>query len=405
MARTRRNRRDDSPLLAMEVWLRHNGLPLVVPPRRRLRGIVPRTVPWLVIFACFATGLVIADAGISAGGDLDLDTLDPLKLVTPMLAATAFILAAVPAGIGYGVLQRRLTPPARLIVGIIVIGFWLIGLSVIASVAHASLGLHLGIADRLGLLLLALAIGYSGIGSMVGWAARRGGRELAAAIPAIARVLPLLLLTVLLVFFTNELWQLAATMTTPKMWQLSGFLVLMMVLIALPATRDMINAADDDCEPLLEATPFAGIAPDATQEHAKLTIGERLNLFAVSLAVQFVQIALFVAATFTVFSLFGAISLTDELIATWTGEPARPLTVLGVQLPIEEHVFRVCLILSLFSGISFTASTLQDQLYRSLFLQRVAQEVSRNLGARNRYRATLIASGRAPQRWTELADD
>lgn len=387
----------------MEAWLRENGLPLVVPPRRRLRGIVPRTVPWLVVFACFATGLVIADAGISAGGDLD--TLDPLTLVTPMLAAGGFMLAAVPAGICYAAVQRRLTPPVRLIVGVVVILFWLGGLSVIAAAAHASLGLHVGIADRLALLLLALAIGYSGIGSMVGWAARRGARELAAAVPAIARVLPLLLLTVLLVFFTNELWQLAATMTTPKMWQLSGFLVLMMVLIALPATRDMINTADEDCEPLLEATPFAGIAPQDVRDRARLTVGERFNLFAVSLAVQFVQIFLFVAATFTVFSLFGAISLTDELISTWTGEAARPLTVLGVQLPIEEHVFRVCLILALFSGISFTASTLQDQLYRSLFLHRVAEEVSRNLAARNRYRSTLIASGRAPQRWSELADD
>ena len=56
----------EAQLVEQEQWLRSNGLPLVVPPTRRLRGLVPRTVPLLVTLALLATGLVMVDAGVSA---------------------------------------------------------------------------------------------------------------------------------------------------------------------------------------------------------------------------------------------------------------------------------------------------------------------------------------------------
>lgn len=65
-------------------------------------------------------------------------------------------------------------------------------------------------------------------------------------------------------------------------------------------------------------------------------------------------------------------------------------------------MFRVCLILALFSGISFAASTLSDSLYRSLFLGRIAEEMRRNIAARHRYRSTLRSCGKLPHRWHDL---
>ncbi|NHB83648.1 hypothetical protein G7085_00165 [Tessaracoccus sp. HDW20] len=280
--------------------------------------------------------------------------------------------------------------------------FWIVGLSLIAMATGVHTGIHLSIGIRALLLLGAALIGFYGLGNMLRWAARRGARELAAAVPAIARILPLLLLTVLLVFFTNELWQLAATISRTRMWLLSGFLILMTVLIVLPPTLDMIDdEGDHDEDPLLESTPFAGLEARRT----RLSLGERFNLLAVSLLVQFVQISVFVVATFAVFAVFGQISLTDELISTWTGAAARPLVIWGIALPLEAHIFRVCLVLALFSGVSFAASTLQDRLYRTLFLDRVAEDVRRNLAARHRYRATLVQHGRAPQRWLAVAEE
>ena len=222
-------------------------------------------------------------------------------------------------------------------------------------------------------------------------------------LPAVARILPLLLLTVLLVFFTNELWQLAATITETRMWLLSLFLFVLIVLIVLPTSFDMLDDEDDtDCEPLMEATPFAGL----DERRSKLSIGERINLLAVSMAVQFVQVFIFIAVTFAVFAIFGSLSLTTELIRTWTSATPHDLVWLGIRLPMDAYMFRVCMILALFSGITFAASTMQDAKYRTMFLDSISAEVRRNLAARHRYRATLVKEGRAPSRWeTLVADD
>lgn len=394
---------DSSALAAQEQWLRSNGLPLVVPPLRRLRGIVPRTVPILVTLALLAIALLIADAAVSSDAVLDLFELyeHPVVLATLGIAALLALLA-IPTGIAYGRLQKRLTPRTQLIVGIVIILFWLGALSGIAALAGAQMGLHIGVETRIVLLVVAGLAGYYGWSSMAGWALRRGFRELSATIPSIARILPLLLLTVLLVFFTNELWQLAATMTKTRMWLLGGFLVLLILLIVLPAAFDMIDDdVDDDCDPLLTDTPFVGLSA----ARSRLSLGERFNLVVVSLAVQFVQVFLFVFVTFAVFAIIGSISLTDKLISTWTGAPPSPLVVVSVGLPMDAAMFRVCLILALFSGITFAASTIQDAKYRDMFLNRVSDEVQRNLAARHRYRATLLEHGKAPARWQALIHD
>ncbi|MDO5677385.1 MAG: hypothetical protein Q4G35_07740 [Propionibacteriaceae bacterium] len=374
----------------------------MVPPLRRLRGIVPRTVPLLIALMFIATGLTIADAAVSD------ETVDLFELISRPVVLTTLIIAGVvallgiPASIGYARAQNKLSARVQLWVGLGIIVFWLFGLSLIARLAQATQGLHMSVELRIGFLVLAALAGYYGAGSILGWAGRRSAREMTSTIPAIARILPLLILTVLLVFFTTELWALSAVMSKARMWMLSGFLSLMIVLIVLPTSFDLLDEVkdDDDCEPLLENTPFAGLRPHDSQ----LSSGERFNLVAVTAAVQFIQIAIFAVATFTVFALFGSLTLTNDLIAKWTGVPSEPLVILGVALPLEAHMFRVCVILALFSGISFAASMLQDSMYRSLFLDRVADEVRLNLAARNRYRATLTTEGQAPARWSALVD-
>lgn len=389
-------------LIGQEQWLRANGLPLVVPARRRWRGVVPRTVPLLVALAFLAISLIIADAATSDREAIDLfDLLNHRGVVESLVVAGVIAVLAIPLAIGYAKLQRRLQPRWRLIVGLVVIGFWLFGLSAIATLTGIAGGIHLAWYVRLELLVMALVVGFYGVGSMLSWAGRRGAREISVTLPAIARILPLLLLTVLLVFFTNELWQLAAAMTQTRMVLLSLFLVLLIVLIALPTAFDMLDEEDDtDCEPLMEATPFAGLH----ERRSKLSLGERMNLLAVSLAVQFVQVAIFVLITFAVFAIFGSLSVTDGLIRTWTAAQPHDLEWLGIRLPMDAYMFRVCMILALFSGITFAASTMQDDKYRELFLDRIAAEVRRNLVARHRYRATLVEEGRAPSSWKALID-
>lgn len=390
-------------LTTQEDWLRASGLPFVVPARRRVQGLLPRTSAVLITFALLATALLIADAAISTDEVIPLlELIRHPGVLAALIVAAAVAVLAIPAGVAYGRLQRRLGIGWRLVLGGVIVLIWLAGLSLAATFADVGFGLHVTIGQRALLLVLAALLAFLELDRIVGWAARRSFHELASVIPAVARILPLLLLTVLLAFFTGELWQIAAVISKARMWLLGLFLVGLIVLIVLPATVDMLDTedTDDDVDALLTGTPFEGLEPTRN----KLSLGERFNLVTVSLAVQAVQIAAFVALTFAVFGTFGAIALTPELIERWSGAAPEQLTFVGIGLPMDHAMFRVCLVLALFSGVSFAASTLMDQRYRGVFLGRVADELRRNLAARHRYRTTLRAHGKAPARWQVLLD-
>lgn len=142
--------------------------------------MVPRAAPLLVTLALPATGLVMVDAAVSAQDGVDLfDILRRPAALSAVIAAGLVIVLAIPLGVAYAALQRRMTPTARLVVGLVIIVFWVVGLSVIATLTHATQGLHVGILERLGLLLIAALIGFYGLGNMASWAGRRGARELA----------------------------------------------------------------------------------------------------------------------------------------------------------------------------------------------------------------------------------
>lgn len=384
-----------------EAWLRTNGLPLVVPPRRRLVGPITRTVPLLLTFAFFATSLLVADAAIAAEQTIDLEELQNYPgIVNAMLISLPIAVIAIPVGLGYARIQRRFSVRTRVIVGLVVIFLWVAGFSIASSFVETTGLLHLGFFERLGLLVLAAVLSFVELDRILTWAGRRSLRELTAAIPAVARILPLLLLTVLLVFFTTELWQLSANMNHRQMVWLCTFLLIMLIVIIVPAVIDMLDEQDteDDSEHLLQATPFCGVEPS----RSKFSIGEWINLTVVAAAVQLAQAAIFIVATFAIFTIFGKIALTPQLIKTWTGKDPRAMQWVGVNLPLDDAMFRVCLILALFSGISFAASTLSDSMYRSLFLGRIADEMRRSIAARHRYRSTLRSCGKLPHRWRDI---
>ena len=60
-----------------------------------------------------------------------------------------------------------------------------------------------------------------------------------------SRALPLLMLTVV-VYFTGELWQLAARMTRQRLWQVIGFLALVALVFVVTTIRDEVRALRDD---------------------------------------------------------------------------------------------------------------------------------------------------------------
>jgi hypothetical protein len=66
--------------------------------------------------------------------------------------------------------------------------------------------------------VLAIWLTYVGFGSIALWAFRFAWVQFGALGTLISRALPLLMITVV-VYFTGELWQLAARMTRQRLWQ------------------------------------------------------------------------------------------------------------------------------------------------------------------------------------------
>lgn len=408
-------------LSVLEDWLRRNGLPYMVPGRRRLLGVVPRTTAILVTLLTFGIAMLWAEAALRVEDPIPVEELlDHPAVSLAVVGVMVLTAAAIPLGLLTARLQRRAPTAVRFGIDVTVWTLWLIGLTVLAGWLHPSgsihpdlvaaafeeglrvtddFRLHLFFWERLLVLGIAFGLAWLDLGSIIGWTTKRSLKEILAALPAVARTLPLLLLTVLLAFFTNELWQIGANISKPRMTALGCFLIVLTFLVILPTSIDMVDDEDTDAEhaPLLEQTPFAGLVPSPS----RLRLGERINLVMVAVAVQAVQIMVFVALTFTMFAIVGMATLTPELIQEWSGRPSEPLTMLGIQVGMDRAMFRVCLILALFAGVSFAASTLTDELYRKLFLWRVAEEVRRSIAARHRYQTALRSLDRG-FRWRIL---
>lgn len=69
------------------------------------------------------------------------------------------------------------------------------------------------------------------------------------------------------------------------------------------------------------------------------------------------------------------------------GEPPVRMVWLGISLPIDLTMFRVSLLLSTFSGLSFAASNITDASYRDVFLAPIIDDMERGLAALRRYPA------------------
>ena len=93
--------------------------------------------------------------------------------------------------------------------------------------------------------------------------------------------MPLLMLTVM-VYFTNEIWQLAARASGRRLWQTTAFLALVAVAFMIATIRDEVrelregSGGSRDTVALLRGTP---LACDEEPPHVPLSWGEKLNVY------------------------------------------------------------------------------------------------------------------------------
>ena len=177
--------------------------------------------------------------------------------------------------------------------------------------------------------LLAIWLTYLGFGSIALWAFRFAWVQFGALGTLMSRASPPLVITVV-VYFTGELWQLPARMTRQRLWQTIGFLVVVAVVFVVTTIRDEVRALREDRAEqtgpakLLTGTPLeteAGHQPVRTP----LSLAEQVNVVAVTVVSQAIQVMFFTAGLFAFFLVPGIVALPDDVAVLWSAEETCPV--------------------------------------------------------------------------------
>jgi hypothetical protein len=222
----------------------------------------------------------------------------------------------------------------------------------------------------LNLVLVAVTIWltYLGAGSILSWAATSAVRQVTAVGTLVARALPLVVLIVL-VFFTGELWQLSARIPRARLWQTIAFLLSISAVFLIATLRDEVRA----------------IREQRGAAERPLSRAEMANVLIVMLLAQFLQIALFAVVIFSFFLGLGLIALPPEVIEMWTGSPSEQGTWFGVRVPVSQALIHVSMLVAAISTMYFTVSSSTDPQYRERFFDPLVEDMADTLAARDSY--------------------
>ncbi|KAA0081621.1 hypothetical protein CIW52_17825 [Mycolicibacterium sp. P9-64] len=367
-------------------WFLGRGLPLVLTRRVRSRDLIVRSAPVVSGVGALTAGTMLL-AEIT-GDDPDYGYAVRLGVIAAVLAVAPFVLYVLHhSGTRLGEAGRRTAALLVMAIFVVVMPVMVDGWSA-AAAAEAPVFVVI--------TLLAIWLTYLGFGSIALWAFRFAWVQLGAMGSLMSRALPLLMLTVV-VFFTGELWQLAARMTRQRLWQVIGFLALIALLFVVTTIRDEVRALREDRaerndpRALLAGTPLEGFV-DQEPARTPLSRGEQFNVVAVMVVSQAIQVVFFTTGLFAFFLALGVIAVPDDVAVLWSaeqacsvGQPPCDGTWFGVHVPVPQTIVHMSLIVAVLSGLYFTVSTSTDPLYRQRFFDPLIADVAVSLAGRDAY--------------------
>jgi hypothetical protein len=365
-------------------WFLGRGLPLVLTRRVRSRRLIARSAPVVSgIGALIAVTALVADF---SDGEVDVATGVRLGLMAVVLTAAPFVLYLLhQVGTTRSEAGRR--SAALFVMALFVIGFPLVdrGWTSLTAAEVAGFGV---------VALGAVWLTYLGIGSIVLWAFRFAWVQFGALGTLMGRALPLLMLTVV-VYFTGELWQLSARMPRERLWQTTGFLALVALVFMSVTIRGGVQALRDDRSGRRDTAALLDGTPPATETdpaRTPLSLAERVNVVAVMVVAQAIQVVFFTTGLFVFFLALGTIAIPDDVTVLWSAEQSCPVgqppcagTWFGIHVPIPQTVVHTSLFVAVLSGLYFTVSTSVDPLYRQRFFDPLVADVAVSLAGRDAY--------------------
>src|SRR3954447_7365282 len=253
-------------------WFLHRGLPLVLTRRVRSRALIERSAPVVSgVGAIISLTMMLAEL---TGGDADYGNAIRLGVLTLLLMAAPFALYLLhQSGTKLGKAGRR--SAALLAMALFVFGLPFADSGFSGFAAAEIFGFAF-------VALLAVWLTYLGFGAFALSAFVYALVQVGALGTLMSRALLLLMLTVV-VYFSGELWQLAARMTRQRLWQVIGFLAFIALVFVVSTIRDEVRALRDDraeqTDPasLLAGTPL-DVAPGDRIPRTPLSRAEQFNV-------------------------------------------------------------------------------------------------------------------------------
>ncbi len=249
---------------------------------------------------------------------------------------------------------------------------------------------------------------FLGVDTVLGWSLKHAIHQLASLPPMIAKVLPVLMVSVLFIFVNADLWKIANGLSFPRTWAVAGLMGLLAVFVVVTTSLertarllgrsrgdDIARFSDNDYE---HAAALEGGIWNTAQdwveekkilEHRPLKIVPWGNLIIIPMIGQIIQATFFMLLVFGFFMGFSSIAISDTTIESWMTVKPEHLKILGVDTNINAVVIKVSMIVAVFSGLSFVATTSSDEKYARSFLKPMIQRIKHILIIRDIYLGLL----------------
>ncbi len=384
----------------LERWFVRQGLPHFTHRYGASQGVWTRAFPVLVVlFVLQVLGLVNV-VGRADGDDPGSHAGGLLGVVVPAVGLVVLLVTWVGPNLRRG--RRPFARPARL-------GALELAAFVLVPVLPAILRHRPGdaLATVLGNLVLlgVVHLGTSyGLVPLTRWTLGRLPRQAAMVGGLVTRALPLLLVVVGLLFFTAGLWQSVGSRSGP------GYTLAVLLLVGLalaflasalarglPGLRPF--GSWDEVRELVPGTPAEHLVPawSTGPQVPAPSRRQRLDVAAVLLVTQTLQVALLSLVIGVLLLVLGVCAVPVATVQAWTGAPPHVLGELALgsaSLPLTEPMLRVVGFLTAFTGLYLSVAALTDATYRRQFAEDTASRLRCALAVRAVYLAHVVPAAR-----------
>lgn len=413
-------------LTQSNIWFRKQGAPLIIPAPQRALEAFPRSVPWILwagimhicyIFLRDILLFVVEDVKGSLPNYIKALTSDSAlsnEVLPVLVLGGIFLVMPVISGVFIALahmLMVRTPQWVQITTGILTVLF--AGILFTTGVFEASTLEGIDFVYDGGQVFPLIVIGiylaiFLGVDTVLGWSLKHAIHQLASLPPMIAKVLPVLMVSVLFIFVNADLWKLANGLSFPRTWAVAGLMGLLAVFVVVTTSlertaRLLGRSRGDDIASFTEndyeqaATLEGGIwntAQDWVEEkkileHRPLKIAPWSNLIIIPMIGQIIQATLFMLLVFGFFMGFSSIAISDTTIESWMTVKPEHLKILGVDTNINAVVIKVSMIVAVFSGLSFVATTSSDEKYARSFLKPMIERIKHILIIRDIYLGLL----------------